>query len=74
MVFRREGCVDQAGGGVGGDVNAGLGGRRTGAEPRSPERETYHTRSGERGSPLILHFQNSTGKRLSLQPSETYHV
>ena len=24
--------------------------------------------------PLILHFQNSAGKRLSLQPSETYHV
>ena len=25
-------------------------------------------------TPLILHFQNSAGKRLSLQPSETYHV
>jgi DNA polymerase-3 subunit alpha len=34
----------------------------------------YHITGHPGPTPLILHFQNSAGKRLSLQPSETYHV
>ncbi len=34
----------------------------------------YHITGHPGTTPVILHFQNSAGKRLSLQPSETYHV
>ena len=34
----------------------------------------YHITGHPGPTPLILHFQNSAGKRLSLQPSPIYHV
>ena len=34
----------------------------------------YHITGHPGETPVILHFQNSAGKRLSLQPSGIYHV
>ena len=34
----------------------------------------YHITGHPGSTPILLHFQNSAGKRLSLQPSETYSV
>jgi DNA polymerase-3 subunit alpha len=34
----------------------------------------YHITGHPGSTPVILHFQNSAGKRLSIEPSETYHV
>lgn len=34
----------------------------------------YHLTGHPGPTPVILHFQNSAGKRLSIQPSQTYHV
>ena len=34
----------------------------------------YHITGHPGTTPVILHFQNSAGKRLSLAPSETYHI
>ncbi len=34
----------------------------------------YHLTGHPGSTPVIIHFQNSAGKRLSIQPSETYHI
>jgi len=34
----------------------------------------YHITGHPGSTPVILHFQNSAGKRLTLEPSETYHI
>lgn len=34
----------------------------------------YHLTGHPGSTPVILHFQNSAGKRLSIEPSQTYHV
>ena len=34
----------------------------------------YHITGHPGSTPVILHFQNSAGKRLSIEPSEIYHV
>ena len=34
----------------------------------------YHLTGHPGTTPVILHFQNSAGKRLSIEPSQTYHI
>jgi DNA polymerase-3 subunit alpha len=34
----------------------------------------YHLTGHPGSTPVVIHFQNSAGKRLSIQPSEIYHI